>query len=94
MPYPDDNVQQRKNTEQLPVFMILSTGKENNYPKFIKLTVIPVDNSKFMTEFFHMKAKSSLEKMLDTEGKTVNEAEDVIAFLKTFLSIPIASPAL
>lgn len=57
-------------TEQQPVFMILSTDKENEYPQFIKLTVIPIDNKKFLNKFFHMKAKTSQEKILNTDGKT------------------------
>lgn len=42
-------------TEQQPILMILSTDKENEYPKYIKLAVIPKDNQYFMK-------KSSLEK--------------------------------
>ncbi len=38
-------------TEQQPVFMILSTDKENKYPRFIKLAVIPVDNKEFINKF-------------------------------------------
>lgn len=57
-------------TEQQPVFMILSTDKENKYPQFIKLAVIPVDNKEFINKFFHMKAKASKERILNTDGKT------------------------
>lgn len=35
-------------TEQQPVFIILSTDQENNYPRYIKLAVILVDNKKFI----------------------------------------------
>lgn len=57
-------------TEQQPVFMILSTDKENSYPEYIKLSVIPVDSKEFVNRFFHMKAKLSPERILNTDGKT------------------------
>ncbi len=44
-------------TEQQSVSMIVSTDKENKYPKYIKLSVIPVDNKNFIHKFFHMRAK-------------------------------------
>lgn len=44
-------------TEQQSVSMIVSTDKENEYPKYIKLSVIPVDNKNFIHKFFHMRAK-------------------------------------
>ena len=57
-------------TEQQPVFMIVSTDKENEYPKYIKLSVIPVDNKNFIHKFFHMRAIISSERVLNTDGKT------------------------
>ena len=39
------------------------------YPQFIKLAVIPVDNKGFINKFFHMKAKASKERILNTDGK-------------------------
>ena len=57
-------------TEQQPVFIILSTDQENNYPRYIKLAVIPVDNKKFINQFFHMKAKISSKRILNTDGKS------------------------
>lgn len=48
-------------TEQQPVFMIVSTDKENEYPKYIKLSVIPVDNKNFIHKFFHMRASYHLK---------------------------------
>lgn len=57
-------------TKQQPVFMIVSTDKENEYPKYIKLSVIPVDNKNFIHKFFHMRAKISTERVLNTDGKT------------------------
>ena len=56
-------------TEQQPVFMILSTDKENSYPEYVKLSVIPVDSKEFVNRFFHMKAKLSPERILNTDGK-------------------------
>ena len=57
-------------TEQQPVFIILSTDQENNYPRYIKLAVIPVDNKKFINRFFHMKAKISSKRIINTDGKS------------------------
>lgn len=56
-------------TEQQPVFMILSTDKENQYPKYLKLSVIPVDNKEYINKFFHIRARVSLERILNTDGK-------------------------
>ena len=44
--------------------------RENEYPKYIKLSVIPVDNKNFIHKFFHMRAKISTERVLNTDGKT------------------------
>lgn len=57
-------------TEQQSVFMILSTDRENQYPKYLKLSVIPADNKEFISRFFYMKAKVSPERVLNTDGKT------------------------
>ena len=57
-------------TEQQPIFIILSTDQENNYPRYIKLAVIPVDNKKFISRFFHMKAKISSKRILNTDCKS------------------------
>lgn len=57
-------------TEQQTVFMIVSTDKENEYPKYIKLSIIPVDNKNFIHKFFRMRAKISSERVLNTDGKT------------------------
>ena len=45
-------------------------NEEKNYPRYIKLAVIPVDNKKIINLFFHMKAKVSSERILNTDGKT------------------------
>ena len=66
-------------TEQQPVLMILSTDKENSYPQYIKLAVIPTDNQFFMNKFIAMKAKLSKERTLNTDGKnTFRILEDKI----------------
>lgn len=57
-------------TEQQPILMILSTDKENEYPKYIKLAVIPKDNQYFMKKFITMKARLSKDRTLNTDGKT------------------------
>lgn len=56
-------------TEQQPVLMILSTDKENEYPKYVKLAMIPKDNQYFMEKFISMKAILSKERTLNTDGK-------------------------
>lgn len=57
-------------SDQQPVFMILSTDKENKYPRYIKLSTIPVDNKNYINKFFHMNAVISPERVLNTDGKT------------------------
>lgn len=57
-------------TEQQPFLAILSTAKENNIPQYIKLHVIPVDNSDFMERIIKKSAKLSKDKTLNTDGKT------------------------
>lgn len=61
---------QGMSTDQQPVFMILSTDKENKYPKFIKLCAIPVDNKNYINRFFHMNVIISKERTLNTDGET------------------------
>lgn len=56
-------------TEQQAVLAILATDQENEYPKYIKLAVIPKDNQYFMKKFISMKARLSMEKLLNTDGK-------------------------
>lgn len=56
-------------TKQQSVFMILSTDRENQYPKYLKLSVIPVDNKEYINKFFKLKARVSLERILNTDGK-------------------------
>ena len=42
-------------TEQQPVFMILSTDKENKYPKFLKLMPVAVDSTNNIVRFISKK---------------------------------------
>lgn len=57
-------------TEQQPVLMVLSTRKENQYPEYVKLAVIPKDNKYFMEKFISMKVKLTKDRTLNTDGKT------------------------
>ncbi|MBP3398752.1 MAG: IS1595 family transposase [Erysipelotrichaceae bacterium] len=57
-------------TEQQPFLAILTTAQENNIPLFIKLHVIPVDNSDFMNKIISKSVKLSPERTLNTDGKT------------------------
>ena len=60
-------------TEQQPFLVVLSTDKENSYPKYIKLHVIPVDNSDFMSKVISKSIKLSPERTLNTDGKRTFE---------------------
>lgn len=57
-------------TDQQPFLVILSTDKENNYPNYIKLSPISVDNKNYIENFMTKKAKLSQERTLNTDGKT------------------------
>ncbi|WP_206407313.1 transposase [Massilimicrobiota sp. An105] len=57
-------------TDQQSIFVMLSTNKENSYPKYIKLAVIPTDNKCYMTKFVKMNANLSNDRVLNTDGKT------------------------
>lgn len=57
-------------TEQQPIYVLLSTDKENAYPKYIKLTAIPIDNGEYISKFTEMKAVLSRNRILNTDGKT------------------------
>lgn len=50
---------------------MLSTNKDNRYPKYIKLAVIPTDNKHYMTKFVKMNTKMSKDRVLNTNGKTM-----------------------
>lgn len=66
-------------TEQQPVFMVLSTDKENSYPKFLKLSIIPTENKKYTNQFFCANAKVSKDRTLNTDGKTTfSDLADII----------------
>lgn len=57
-------------TEQQPFLALLSTSKENSYPQYIKLHVIPVDNSEQVTKVIEKSAALSKDRKLNTDGKT------------------------
>lgn len=57
-------------TEQQPFLAVLSTDKEGKYPKFIKLCFIPKDNSHYMNHFIEKKCKLSMDRTLNTDGKS------------------------
>ena len=57
-------------TEQQPFLAILSTKKENSFPLYLKLHVIPVDNSDFMERVITKSCVLSKSKTLNTDGKT------------------------
>ena len=49
---------------------MLSTDKENKYPKFLKLMPVAVDNTNNIVRFISKKAILSKERTLNTDGKT------------------------
>lgn len=57
-------------TEQQPFLIVLSTARENRYPEFIKLHLIPVDNANYMTKIIEKSIVLSKERTLNTDGKT------------------------
>ena len=70
-------------TEQQPFLAILSTEKENNIPLYIKLHVIPVDNSIFMEKVIKKSARLSPDRTLNTDGKTTFASLKDIVNLKS-----------
>lgn len=57
-------------TEQQPFLVMLSTDKENKYPKFLKLMPVAVDSTNNIVRFISKKAILSKERILNTDGKT------------------------
>lgn len=57
-------------TEQQPFLIALSTAKENSVPLYLKLQVIPIDNSTWMEKILQKSIKMSEERILNTDGKT------------------------
>lgn len=56
-------------TEQHPFLIMLSTDKENKYPKFLKLMPVAVDSTNNIVRFISKKAILSKERILNTDGK-------------------------
>lgn len=56
-------------TEQQPFLVMLSTDKENKYPKFLKLMPVAVDSTNNIVRFISKKAILSKERILNTDGK-------------------------
>lgn len=56
-------------TEQQPAFMMISTINENDYLRFVKLSVIPVDNKDNVNIF--MCARLSAVKVLNIDNETI-----------------------
>ena len=66
-------------TEQQPFLAVLSTRKENSFPLYIKLHVIPIDNSDFMKKIIKKSCVLSKDKTLNTDGKTTfSKLSDVV----------------
>lgn len=57
-------------TEKQPFVAILSTGEENQYPHYLKLFPIPVDNGDMMDRFISKSIVMSADRTLNTDGKT------------------------
>lgn len=61
---------QGSGTEQQPFFIALSTGRNNNYPQFIKLRAVPKDDSETTNTFLTQVLVPSKDRTLNTDGKT------------------------
>lgn len=57
-------------TEKQPFLIVLSTERENEYPKYVKMREITVDNGTAISEFFNTYVKMSNDRVLNTDGKT------------------------
>ena len=53
-----------------PFFVVLSTNKENDDPKYIKLTTVPKDDSSITEQFLLNSITVDSEKILNTDGST------------------------
>lgn len=66
-------------TEQQPFLVALSTAKENSLPLYLKVHVIPIDNSFWLNKILDKSIKMSKERTLNTDGKTTfHRLEDQI----------------
>ena len=57
-------------TKQQPFFITLSTGRNNNYPQFLKLRAVPKDDSETTNAFLTQSLVLSKDRALNTDGKT------------------------
>ena len=58
-------------TEQQPFLVMLSTDKENKYPKFLKLMPVAVDRTNNIVKEFGLKKSNTFKrKNINTDGKT------------------------
>ena len=57
-------------TDKQPFLIVLSTGRENEYPKYIKMQEIEKDRSDLIEGFFDKNVKMSEDRKLNTDGKT------------------------
>lgn len=74
-----------------PVLFILSIDQKNQYPKYIKLKEIVVDNKSNIKNFFDQYVYMNRETILTTDGKnTVNFLKDQInvKIKKSTIKIP------
>lgn len=70
-------------TEKQPFLIILSTTKENSGPQYIKLHPIPVDNAEYMMKIIKKSAVLSLDRTLNTDGKTTFSPLSEMLILKS-----------
>ena len=61
---------QGKGTEKQPFFVVLSTNKENDDPKYVKLTTIPKDDSSITEQFLLNSIIVDSTRILNTDGST------------------------
>ena len=66
-------------TEQQPFFIAFSTGRNSNYPQFIKLRAVPKDDSETTNAFLTQALVLSKDRTLKTDSKrTFNIMKDKI----------------
>lgn len=59
--------------------MILSTDKENQYPKFLKICLIPVENKMYVSNFVKKRILLDKNSTLNTDGTNAfNDIKDLI----------------
>ena len=71
-------------------FIALSTGRNSNYPQFIKLRSVSKDDSETTNAFLTQSLVLSKDRTLNTDGKTtfnIMKDRSAIVFLKTGIQI-------